>query len=107
MPHPPTFDHAPHVDDYFTDPAVCATCHRVPPPTVDEELAVAGRDDCDECHHPQGSQDEPWVAQHSTIVKTRGASTCFQCHAPDTCSTCHRTDRLDLKADEQDWMQDR
>ena len=106
MPHPPTFDHALHVDSYFEDPAVCETCHQVPPPTVDEQLAIRGRDDCDECHHPQGSSDEPWVSAHPVTVTARGADTCFQCHAPDTCATCHRSDVLDLTADQQKWTQE-
>jgi predicted CXXCH cytochrome family protein len=73
---------------------------------VDQALADPGRDDCDECHHPQGSEEESWVAAHPTIVATRGASTCFQCHSTDTCSTCHREERLDLTADQQLWLQE-
>ena len=106
MPHPPTFPRAPHVDAYFEDPAVCVTCHDMPAATVEQALADPGRDDCDECHHPQGSEEESWVAAHPTIVATRGASTCFQCHSTDTCSTCHREERLDLTADQQLWLQE-
>lgn len=97
MPHPDGFEERPHAELFFEDPALCDTCHPREP--------LVQRDECDTCHHPQGPTDSTWIAWHPNVVGDRGAETCFQCHATDTCRTCHRQGpenftNEDLAADE-------
>jgi hypothetical protein len=97
LPHPTDFSTRTHAETFFQDPALCEKCH------VREPLVR--RDTCDTCHHPQGPTSSTWIAWHPNVVGSRGAETCFQCHATDTCRACHRqgpenfTDE-DLAADE-------
>ncbi|MGE5225334.1 MAG: cytochrome c3 family protein [Planctomycetaceae bacterium] len=105
LPHPNAWDRAPHAATFFEDPTVCAKCHVVPA-TVPGTPYPKTRDLCDTCHHPQGPRDSSWIDVHPTVVASRGATTCFQCHATQTCATCHRDGRLDLTADQQLFVQD-
>ncbi len=82
LPHPAGFDERPHAELFFEDPALCERCHPRAP--------LVRRDACDRCHHPQGPEDSTWIEWHPQVVRNRGATTCFQCHADDTCRTCHR-----------------
>lgn len=97
LPHPDGFEEQAHPQLFFEDPALCDTCHPRDP--------LVERDECDTCHHPQGPNDSTWIAWHPNVVQDRGAETCFQCHATDTCRTCHRQGpenftNEDLAADE-------
>jgi doubled CXXCH motif protein len=92
LPHPSGWDRA-HPATYFKDPTLCERCHPVTEP--------ASRDFCDSCHHPQGPDNVSWRAYHPTAVKQATAANCFQCHAEQTCTICHRSGRLDLSADQQ------
>lgn len=97
IPHPASFDGEPHAEAFFADPALCEACHI--------RGQVQGRDECDACHHPDGPESSTWVDAHATVVDQRGADTCFQCHASETCRTCHEqgTDSFtneDFEADE-------
>jgi Doubled CXXCH motif (Paired_CXXCH_1) len=97
LPHPAGWNELPHAQAFFNDPALCEKCHPREP--------LVERDTCDTCHHPQGPDSTTWIQWHPNVVKDRGAETCFQCHATDTCRVCHRqgtenfTDE-DLAADE-------
>lgn len=105
LPHSSQWAEAEHVPATFEDPQVCQRCH--PTAVGSPQLTdLPPRDDCDECHHPQGSQKTPWIENHPDIVKVDGATTCFQCHAPDTCAACHVRDVFELTADEQLWLQE-
>jgi hypothetical protein len=92
LPHPGGWDRA-HPRTYFQDGSLCDRCHPITEP--------AARDFCDSCHHPQGPDDVSWRAFHPTAVKNATATNCFQCHAEQTCTICHRSGRLDLSADQQ------
>jgi Cytochrome c7 and related cytochrome c/Doubled CXXCH motif (Paired_CXXCH_1) len=94
MPHPQTWAEQPHVRSYFDDPKLCARCHELPAAHEQD-----GRDTCDSCHHPQGQQDQNWIQAHPDVIRSRGATSCFQCHAEETCATCHSTGMFDLSAD--------
>lgn len=94
MPHPDQWAQEPHVQAYFADAQACALCHEVPSATEQ-----GGRDSCDTCHHPQGNQDQNWIQAHPDVITSRGAASCFQCHAEETCATCHSTGTFDLSAD--------
>jgi hypothetical protein len=97
LPHPSRFAERTHAVTFFEDPGLCETCHPRQP--------LTGRGWCDSCHHPQGPDSTTWIDWHPNVVSQRGAETCFQCHATDTCRICHRqgpenfTD-ADLQADE-------
>jgi hypothetical protein len=91
MPHEEAFTEETHPVVYFEDPQLCANCH---PQPVDRP------DDCDTCHHSEGPEDAPWVEFHPTAVKDLGAGTCFQCHADQTCRTCHGKGIEDISADQ-------
>lgn len=93
MPHPQAYGRQPHVQQYFDDPQLCARCHE--PTTATQQ----GRDSCDTCHHPQGPQNQSWVQAHPDVITARGAASCFQCHAQETCASCHDTGTFDLWAD--------
>ncbi len=82
LPHPSGFEARPHAEAFFEDPALCDTCHPREP--------LVERDECDRCHHPQGPASSTWIAWHPEVVTNRGAETCFQCHATETCRACHR-----------------
>lgn len=82
LPHPSGFDERPHAELFFEDPALCDRCHPRAP--------LIERDACDRCHHPQGPESSTWIAWHPQVVRNRGAATCFQCHADQTCRICHR-----------------
>lgn len=97
LPHPDGFDERPHAELFFEDPSLCDTCHPRAP--------LVERDACDTCHHPQGPESSTWISWHPDVVAQRGAETCFQCHATDTCRACHRQGpenftNEDLEADE-------
>lgn len=91
MPHPSGWAEQPHALAYFQDPQLCDTCH----PRI-----ASQRDSCDTCHHPQGPDDVAWRGYHAMVVKDDGAETCFQCHAPATCATCHRKGVESYQADQ-------
>jgi hypothetical protein len=82
MPHPTGFDARPHAEGFYEDPALCETCH--------VRGQEQGRDECDPCHHPEGPKDTTWIDYHEKAVRGLGADTCFQCHANETCRTCHK-----------------
>lgn len=97
LPHPERWDGILHAEAFFADPALCESCHPREP--------LVERDECDECHHPQGPRSTTWISWHPNTVGERGAENCFQCHATDTCRTCHRQGpenftNEDLAADE-------
>lgn len=105
LPHPRGWEQAPHVDAYFEDSALCERCHQVIA-TAPPEANLPARSLCDSCHHPEGPKDTTWLKYHFNVIYDRGATACFQCHATDTCATCHRTGQLDLTADEEKWLQE-
>jgi hypothetical protein len=97
LPHPDDFEGTEHAELFFEDPELCDTCHPREP--------LVEREECDTCHHPQGPERSTWIDWHPNVVKDQGAETCFQCHATDTCRTCHRQGpedftNEDLAADE-------
>ena len=97
LPHPDVWDTVVHAEAFFADPELCDSCHPREP--------LVERDECDTCHHPQGPDSSTWIEWHPNVVEDRGAETCFQCHATDTCRTCHRQGpenftNEDLAADE-------
>jgi hypothetical protein len=97
LPHPAGWNDQTHAEAFFEDPELCDTCHPREP--------LVERDECDTCHHPQGPQSSTWISWHPNTVAERGAKNCFECHATDTCRTCHRQGpenftNEDLAADE-------
>lgn len=81
MPHPTGFKKQ-HGALGKKNPKVCANCH--------------GKADefCNACHHGSAMQYDyapgiPWRRQHPTAVRTVGANTCFECHSPTFCASCH------------------
>lgn len=104
LPHPPQWADTLHAPAYFEDPAVCEKCHQVAG-TAAPGTTLPPRSLCDSCHHPEGLKDKTWVQYHFNVVYEKGATTCFQCHATDTCRTCHNTGELDLTADQQLLLQ--
>ena len=104
LPHPPRWDDTMHAQSYFEDPSICEKCHQVAA-TAPPGASLPPRSLCDSCHHPQGPQDKTWIQYHYKVVYERGATGCFQCHATDTCATCHRSGQLDMAADEQQFIQ--
>jgi hypothetical protein len=92
MPHPRNWDEGNHEGLFFEDQDACQQCH----------VRVSGqRDFCDTCHHPRGSKDEGWLTAHPVAVTNSGAFTCFECHSPQTCSSCHIDGEETYEADEQ------
>jgi hypothetical protein len=87
----------------------CTDCHglEMPHPAgwVDGEAGHAGpdvdRQTCDKCHeggeqlcsacHHTGGKPSSgtWMELHPLQVDARGASECFDCHEPRSCSYCH------------------
>jgi hypothetical protein len=62
------------------DQAVCSKCH------------PGGANLCSTCHHQDSGYDNtrgPWVGQHFRIARERDVSSCFSCHAFDSCIRCH------------------
>lgn len=93
MPHPAGWKDGAHVRAFFSsDTGGCARCHPRGP-------SVAGRDDCDKCHHPQNPVKQSWRRYHPTTVKAQGANKCFTCHKAATCSACHTTGRENMDPD--------
>lgn len=90
IPHPEGWAQEAHTVAFFDDPNVCQRCH---------ERAPDQPDFCDTCHHVQGPEGEPWRQVHPSIVRSRGAFDCFQCHNPATCATCHIEGRETFAAD--------
>lgn len=90
LPHPTGFEERPHAELFFEDPALCERCHPRAP--------LVRRDACDRCHHPQGPTERTWISWHPEVVRNRGAEICFQCHATETCRTCHRQGPEDFTA---------
>ena len=82
VPHPAGFDGQPHAEAFFADPTLCEACHI--------RGQAQGRDECDACHHPGGPETSTWLDAHAAVVDQNGAQTCFQCHAQETCGTCHQ-----------------
>lgn len=91
MPHEDFFIEDTHPLVYFEDPQVCENCHAMP---------TDRRDFCDRCHHPEGPDDTAWIRYHPTEVRESGGQECFECHAVETCASCHRRGVEDLSADE-------
>jgi hypothetical protein len=91
MPHPAGWKGEPHVVTYFQDPAACTNCHAV---------SATSYSFCDTCHHPQDPKGTSWVQYHPKVVTQDAAFTCFRCHNPTTCSTCHTTGKFSLSADQ-------
>jgi hypothetical protein len=104
LPHPARWEDTLHAQTYYEDPSVCERCHALAS-TSGEIAGPDPRSLCDSCHHPEGPDSKAWVDYHFNVVYDKGASTCFQCHSPDTCATCHRTGKLDVSADRQLFMQ--
>jgi hypothetical protein len=93
MPHPAGWKAQLHVTTYFeTGMDTCASCHQT---TATEQNP---RDFCDTCHHPKDPKDRQWVKYHPEVVKDY-AQPCFQCHAAQTCKTCHISGEFTLSAD--------
>ncbi len=90
MPHAEGWGEAPHTQAFFDDPKACQLCHPRAPQTADS---------CDTCHHPQVPKDTAWRTYHPNVVKDEGAYTCFQCHDPATCATCHVEGKENFEAD--------
>jgi hypothetical protein len=82
MPHPAAFA-TDHGEVGRSNPAACAKCH------ARSEAEAVGQRFCSACHHPQGSPEVSWLAQHFVAVRDGGASQCFECHNPVYCSACH------------------
>lgn len=81
MPHAKEWKQFSHVESYFDrGPATCTRCHPRP---------ASAPDFCDECHHPDASPKATWTASHISVVKSKGAGDCFDCHDPQTCARCH------------------
>lgn len=81
MPHPSDFKKN-HGATGKKNPKACANCH--------------GNADtfCNDCHHGKSIEwtyqsDVPWRKQHPAAVRAVGANTCFECHNPTYCATCH------------------
>jgi hypothetical protein len=104
LPHPEQWAQTLHAQTYFEDPSVCEKCHQVAG-TAPPGANLPPRSLCDSCHHPQGPKETTWIQYHRKVVFREGAIACFQCHATDTCATCHRTGQLDLTADEQHFLE--
>lgn len=94
MPHPEGWDELPHAESFFEVGGAqgCVRCHQ--PTSVAQP-----RTDCDSCHHDGGDTVLPWKKAHPPVVKSEGAITCFDCHSPLTCSSCHVRGELDLTED--------
>jgi hypothetical protein len=62
---------------------VCTQCHTEQP------------DFCSMCHHKSygPSENRPWIDQHPTMVKKRGAAFCMDCHGAVFCFNCHTVKR--------------
>jgi hypothetical protein len=82
LPHPKGFTDLTHAKLFFEDAALCDRCHPRQP--------LVERDTCDSCHHPEGPKASTWIGWHPSVVRESGAENCFQCHATETCRTCHR-----------------
>lgn len=82
MPHPADFA-TNHAKAGTQNPAVCANCH------ARSSVEAQGTNFCSACHHPSGSPDRSWLAQHFEAVRATGAQPCFDCHNPRYCSACH------------------
>jgi len=96
MPHPKDWTEDEHVGAFFDrGEQVCQICH---------DRGVVARDFCDSCHHPQGPNRIAWRDFHPNVVR-EGSGTCFECHNPTTCATCHVRGRETFEADEN-WSSD-
>lgn len=82
IPHPESFYSA-HGSEGLANPAACARCH------ARSAAEAKGTLFCSACHHPQGTPGTAWLPQHNGVVRTEGAETCFECHDPQYCETCH------------------
>jgi hypothetical protein len=82
MPHPAEFA-SNHGEAGRTNPTACARCH------ARSEAEAVGTSFCNACHHPQGTPERTWLAQHWEAVRQSGAQACFECHNPRYCSACH------------------
>lgn len=91
MPHPTDWAEVSHVQSFFDDPDLCQNCH---------PRAPGEYDSCDGCHHPEGPKGTPWVEVHSSVVRSEGVFTCFDCHVEQTCSACHVRQVETFEADE-------
>jgi predicted CXXCH cytochrome family protein len=99
MPHPEGWKGTPHVETFFkTGFPTCQNCHNVGS-SPEQDLAQKGPDFCDQCHHQWGPKNVSWIKYHPTVVKNGDAQTCFGCHNPATCATCHVEGTEDLSAD--------
>ena len=80
MPHPPTWvrGNPGHSSVGATNPQVCAQCHAGSPNL------------CTMCHHQGFAPAKgPWVQQHPSMVATKGAAFCMNCHVAVFCHNCH------------------
>ncbi len=93
IPHPDGWTGYPHARATF-DSGIesCARCHERGP-------ELTARDECDGCHHPQNPAEPIWKDAHPEVVRSQGGSTCFECHDPNTCATCHTSGVEDFSAD--------
>lgn len=82
MPHPDDFVKK-HGPAGRKNPKVCANCH------AGSAGAAKGLRFCNECHHPDGNPNLPWIPQHWGVVDKTGAEPCFDCHNPAFCPECH------------------
>ncbi|MEN8113309.1 MAG: hypothetical protein ABFS21_02880 [Actinomycetota bacterium] len=93
MPHPEGWDGVDHAFSFLEDAEDrCTICHGV-------DTGTSPRSECAHCHHPGGDPGEPWVTEHPGVVKYDGGGSCFGCHDPATCVTCHVDGIEDMSAD--------
>jgi nitrate/TMAO reductase-like tetraheme cytochrome c subunit len=82
MPHPADFKEN-HGREGYTKPKACANCH------ARSASEAKGTDFCNACHHPSSIPGEPWRTNHPKAVVKDGSRSCFECHNPKYCATCH------------------
>lgn len=93
IPHPSGWEGDAHVLASFEAGfESCTNCHP-------RGMTLDVRDECDACHHPQNPGTPRWIDAHSDVVRAVGGTACFECHDPETCSTCHKSGVEDFSAD--------
>jgi cytochrome c-type protein NapC len=67
--------------------AVCVKCHGTG--ATGTAATATSLEFCNACHHKGGDPKRPWRPQHPEVVRTKGATACFDCHDPVYCAHCH------------------